>query len=283
MDCPACPAPTPLEEKRAASGPAVDLCPGCGGAWMDPGELEAYGSRAPGFAEEVERSLKTLLPAPRPCPRCARAMERGWLDGAEAEYRRCPACRGLWLDLDGLRRLRAHLADKAAWAAAAAAAAQPSPPPMITRRRGAVLAGAAALLLAVPLWRVATRPRSRPAPAPEPARTARDHERDALARMARGAAAESRGRLEEAREEYEAAAQFYHAALLSARPPESWRLELEYAKAGEPLARVFGRLGRPDEARAVHRVRAALFERYGLKEELARARESLRALEPPGT
>mgnify|MGYP001612148207 FL=1 len=97
--------------------------------------------------------------------------------------------------------------------------------------------------------------------------TAADYERAALARRALAITAEVQGRLEEAEDEYKSSAEYYYAAIVAASPPEDLRLELEYAKAGAPIARIVRRRGRLAEAEDIRKISGDVFRRHRVTKE----------------
>ncbi|MDX2192989.1 MAG: zf-TFIIB domain-containing protein [Gemmatimonadales bacterium] len=57
-----CPAPARFEP-RTVGGVTVDVCSGCHGVWLDPGELEQLIGREPGEGNLVQRALKDMAEA----------------------------------------------------------------------------------------------------------------------------------------------------------------------------------------------------------------------------
>jgi Zn-finger nucleic acid-binding protein len=92
MNCPACHAPLILIEFRRVE---IDYCAGCGGVWLDAGELEMIlglsTASLASAAAEVGRSH-------RPCPRCDRRMREISFARASVTADACPATHGFWLD-----------------------------------------------------------------------------------------------------------------------------------------------------------------------------------------
>ena len=91
MRCPVCgrEMSTPVVE-----GVEVDLCPGCGGVWLDGGELEAL----TGHTLESCRELD--------CPKCGRRLAIRTIGAVEVDC--CEGCGGTWLDhgeLESIRRV----------------------------------------------------------------------------------------------------------------------------------------------------------------------------------
>lgn len=88
----------------------IDLCPKCGGIWLDHEELERVDDNF--FVNMEEIPYADVAPseadAELACPRCA---ERPKLRKVSpAEFKRvvvdtCPACQGFWLDQGELEKL----------------------------------------------------------------------------------------------------------------------------------------------------------------------------------
>ncbi len=82
----------------------VDLCPACGGLWLDPGEIERLSQKHGG---EIDRLRRLLAPQPGPpavpsevqgyCPRCqAPDVKEVTLGTIRIDF--CRQCKGLVLD-----------------------------------------------------------------------------------------------------------------------------------------------------------------------------------------
>jgi hypothetical protein len=99
-----------LLERRYEADIFVDLCPSCGGIWLDESKLEAVEyARQRDYSEELDQPpdlgynafelARSRADAPLYCPTCSLEMER-------REYARCsqvlidvcPHCGGIWLD-----------------------------------------------------------------------------------------------------------------------------------------------------------------------------------------
>jgi len=87
----------------------VDYCPGCGGVWLDSGELELIGERAGALQGELLAALeasggKRPQGQKRPCPVCRKALREVATPGEPpVVVDRCPRGHGLWFDRDELR------------------------------------------------------------------------------------------------------------------------------------------------------------------------------------
>ena len=79
----------------------VDLCPGCGGLWLDHGEIERLG-QGPRIALQVLRgALRGGSESPPSedtanCPACPGKLREVTLGQVPVDY--CGSCRGLFLD-----------------------------------------------------------------------------------------------------------------------------------------------------------------------------------------
>jgi Zn-finger nucleic acid-binding protein len=82
-----------MKDERAT----VDFCVGCGGLWLDRGELESQGAWLP------KKMPAVPTPTPRSCPRCVAPM--GAFQRDDVTIDRCKACRGIYLDRGELERL----------------------------------------------------------------------------------------------------------------------------------------------------------------------------------
>ena len=81
----------------------VDLCPKCGGLWLDKGELEKVGEASSG---EILELKKMLLGDPRSkpepsdlttaCVACTGTLKEVVLGPVKVDF--CAGCGGLWLD-----------------------------------------------------------------------------------------------------------------------------------------------------------------------------------------
>ena len=90
-------------DKATFQGLEVDLCPKCGGLWLDRGEI-ARAAKLP--AEELAhlRSLLTGQPGPppiptesvAPCPFCPGTLAEVMLGDVHDDY--CNKCQGIFLD-----------------------------------------------------------------------------------------------------------------------------------------------------------------------------------------
>jgi Zn-finger nucleic acid-binding protein len=111
MDCPRCKLPLLRETYE---GYEVDICHACWGFWLDHGELEKIliSRRSPLSEDEKEKALKERKAPKNPmtpvaCPKCARRMERLYIDPAlYLVIDRCPD-HGVWLDTGEIKTMQA--------------------------------------------------------------------------------------------------------------------------------------------------------------------------------
>lgn len=126
----ACVKCTSILDRATFEGLEVDLCPRCGGLWLDRGEI----TRAARLPEQELSRLRGLLadaggppPLPSdsviPCPACAGQLSEVVLGNVHVDH--CGSCQGIFLDRgeleDALSAVRAR--DKAATARQLVAAA----------------------------------------------------------------------------------------------------------------------------------------------------------------
>jgi Zn-finger nucleic acid-binding protein len=86
-------------EEHQRDGVTLDVCTGCGGLWLDPGELEQLLGACPPAQGSASQYRK--------CPHCQVAMKRVQLGPVGVE--RCASCQGYFFDageLEQLARLR---------------------------------------------------------------------------------------------------------------------------------------------------------------------------------
>jgi uncharacterized protein len=90
-------------DKATFQGLEVDLCPGCGGLWLDRGEI-ARAAKLPAQELAHLRSLLTGQPGPppiptesvAPCPVCPGSLAEVMLGNVHVDY--CNKCQGIFLD-----------------------------------------------------------------------------------------------------------------------------------------------------------------------------------------
>jgi uncharacterized protein len=93
---------TSVLDKARVGDVEVDLCPSCGGLWLDHGEIERLGR---GQTEEMDRLRAVLTgradPAPPSetrthCPACTSQLQEIVLGPVHVDY--CGKCHGVYLD-----------------------------------------------------------------------------------------------------------------------------------------------------------------------------------------
>jgi Zn-finger nucleic acid-binding protein len=98
----ACVKCTSVLDKSMVGEVEVDLCPSCGGLWLDSGELEKLGK---GSKDDVEKLRNALVgsekPEPAsdtttPCVACDGKLKEMKLGAVTIEF--CGACHGIFLD-----------------------------------------------------------------------------------------------------------------------------------------------------------------------------------------
>jgi membrane associated rhomboid family serine protease len=88
----------------------VDLCPGCMGLWLDPGELaQIRGAREdiPSASNAVASAIHQEEISTYICPRCEGAFETfEYTPGSGLYIDRCQDCQGIWLDAGELKKIK---------------------------------------------------------------------------------------------------------------------------------------------------------------------------------
>lgn len=98
-----CPTCSELLMRRRVTSVEVDGCPGCGGLWLDRGELKAL-SEDPSHLREAGKHFKPVVQQVRPeathaCPACQQTLTPFEYDRFRGiRLDRCKACGGVWLD-----------------------------------------------------------------------------------------------------------------------------------------------------------------------------------------
>jgi len=95
----------------------VDMCPECGGAYFDHGELSRLVRKEPAAFGKLEALVKeaptTVQAVDGPelaCPGCAKPMERyAYALCSGVTLDRCRACSGVWVDGGELAKIGEHL------------------------------------------------------------------------------------------------------------------------------------------------------------------------------
>jgi Zn-finger nucleic acid-binding protein len=109
MRC-ACEAQNPLLPAQLPRGPAASTCEACGGALLALADYRRWREQAPyDFGDSPGILVVEDSTAARPCPSCARLMQRLRVGGTpDFRIDRCPACALLWLDRGEWDALRAN-------------------------------------------------------------------------------------------------------------------------------------------------------------------------------
>jgi Zn-finger nucleic acid-binding protein len=89
-------------DKARVGDVEVDLCPSCGGLWLDHGEIERIGR---GKKDDLDRLRTALTGSPQPaapsetqthCPACPGQLHEVVLGPVHVDY--CGKCHGVYLD-----------------------------------------------------------------------------------------------------------------------------------------------------------------------------------------
>ena len=90
-------------DRGTYAGVDLDLCPECGGLWLDAGEIERIGKGSVVEIEELKRSLlgnpfaqPATSAAPESCPACSAALKEVVMGPVHVDF--CRSCGGMWLD-----------------------------------------------------------------------------------------------------------------------------------------------------------------------------------------
>ena len=93
---------TSVLDKARVGDVEVDLCPSCGGLWLDHGEIERIGRGKQADMDQLRKAL-TGSTAPDPasdtttsCPACPGQLKEVDLGPVHIEY--CGKCHGIFLD-----------------------------------------------------------------------------------------------------------------------------------------------------------------------------------------
>lgn len=147
MICPKCRTDTLHLATVGATGVRLDRCSGCGGTWLDYGEVvpAAEDPRLPLDA----RADPSADARSGPCPRCAIELRQTPFPDGPFHVDRCPRCGGVFLDRGELAEIASrHLVDPLEHVLAPRRAAAPQP---IEREGGLALADRAVLARAADL------------------------------------------------------------------------------------------------------------------------------------
>ena len=98
MQCPACTHSLMIVEFNRIE---IDLCPACGGCWLDEDEIGLIVSGD--FQLPAGLNLKSRSASGRRCPHCRLRLRTGPLPATRVRVDACPMRHGLWLDAGELR------------------------------------------------------------------------------------------------------------------------------------------------------------------------------------
>jgi Zn-finger nucleic acid-binding protein len=95
-------------------GVEIDFCTGCGGIWLDEGEIKALAA-APAVTLDQVRALDNQIPSVnpvdpgkstatinKPCPACGGKLTNAEFSGTNVEH--CNGCHGIFVDRGELQR-----------------------------------------------------------------------------------------------------------------------------------------------------------------------------------
>ncbi|HUU02937.1 MAG TPA: rhomboid family intramembrane serine protease [Myxococcota bacterium] len=111
--CPKCLSDmSPIEHE----GVTVDVCPGCRGIWLDPGELaflRGADEDLPATPESIGAGDHYLKTSSYICPRCQGSFDTfEYAPGTGLYIDRCESCKGIYLDAGELKKIRQVTARK---------------------------------------------------------------------------------------------------------------------------------------------------------------------------
>ena len=109
MNCPSCNASL---SEITHQGVTVDVCPGCRGVWLDPGELALLSDTENDLPKESDsrrtapgQGLQSKTDSH--CPRCQAGFDTfEYAPGTSLYIDRCKDCEGIWLDAGELKKIR---------------------------------------------------------------------------------------------------------------------------------------------------------------------------------
>jgi Zn-finger nucleic acid-binding protein len=105
IDCPRC--NTILDRKEIEIfGPNIfiDICPKCGGIWLDDGELKKL-LKHKKLSDHLTKEIGIKSTSKLICPRCGGLMDIEHADDIDVDV--CLTCNGVWLDKGELQELKA--------------------------------------------------------------------------------------------------------------------------------------------------------------------------------
>jgi len=104
LDCPKCWVAMDKEELEVL-GPnvVIDVCPKCGGIWLDHGELKKL-LKDRKLSDYLTEHIGTQSKSQLVCPRCGWLMDIETAEDVDVDV--CLNCGGVWLDYGELEKLR---------------------------------------------------------------------------------------------------------------------------------------------------------------------------------
>jgi rhomboid family protein len=105
--CPKCLSDMSVVEHQ---GVTIDICPGCRGIWLDPGELAFLRDTdedLPSTPESLGTGTRYEQTSTYICPRCQGAFDTfEYAPGTSLYIDRCKKCKGIYLDAGELKKIR---------------------------------------------------------------------------------------------------------------------------------------------------------------------------------
>ena len=90
-------------------GVTIDVCPGCRGIWLDPGELAQLRGASedlPGEVDSIASGTRYLETSTYICPRCQGGFDTfEYAPGTGLYIDRCKSCKGIYLDAGELKKI----------------------------------------------------------------------------------------------------------------------------------------------------------------------------------
>lgn len=104
IDCPRCWVEAERKEVKGFGLPVIiDVCPKCGGIWLDTGELGKL-LKDRKLTDYLTKHIGTQSKSKLVCPRCGGLMDLEMAEDVEIDV--CLSCNGAWLDRGELDRLK---------------------------------------------------------------------------------------------------------------------------------------------------------------------------------
>jgi len=108
---------TSVLDRTTIGGVEVDICPQCGGIWLDRGELEKLGATDNSELDNLRSALGVETKVPpvpsentSPCPVCDGSLHEYKLGNIQVDI--CDTCKGIWLDKGEFDQALAVIKDK---------------------------------------------------------------------------------------------------------------------------------------------------------------------------